>query len=86
MEKETETAKWHLRKEVSITHLITTVFVIFAVMKFGYDMSESAAVLEEKVRQNTFLIAELKTDLKSDLKGIHGKLDRLIERGLVINN
>jgi len=37
---------WRLRKEISISHLLTTALVVLSVMKFGYDMDKRIALLE----------------------------------------
>lgn len=37
---------WHLRKEISFSHIITTFLIVISVMKFGYDMDKRIALLE----------------------------------------
>lgn len=39
---------WHLRREISFSHILTTGLIIISVMKFGYDMDKRIALLEAK--------------------------------------
>jgi len=39
---------WHLRKEISFSHIITTCLIVSSVMKFGYDMDKRIALLEAR--------------------------------------
>lgn len=65
---------WHLRKEVSVSHVLTTIVMVFAVLKFGYDMDTRLSILETKTaHQQT-----VNLDMKDGLKSINKKLDTLI--------
>lgn len=65
---------WHLRKEISLSHILTTLLVIVAVMKFGYDMSTRITVLETQYINEKTITAEIKRNLDK----INDKLDKLI--------
>ncbi len=76
-EDQSITNGWHLRKEVSLSHLLTTVIVIAAIMKFGYDMDKRVTVLEANQSHSTRSI----TEIKETVRRVDSKIDRLIERG-----
>lgn len=68
MEKEIKNG-WHLRREISLTHIITTLLVIMSVLKFGYDMDKRIIILETKYHFSSQAISS-----------INSKLDRIIEQ------
>ncbi len=59
---------WYLRREISFSHILTTLLVVMSVLKFGYDMDKRIALLEvrhsytEKVSLRYFDEINLKLD------------------------
>lgn len=64
---------WHLRKEISFSHLITTALVIVSVLKFGYDMDKRIALLEVRLNYT-------ETASHRYLDEIKVKLDKIIAK------
>lgn len=85
-----ERREWHLDKTVSVGHLISTLVI-------GISVFSWAIALDKRVEQNSIqiqLIKEqqhleaarvkaLRTELRSDLRDINHKLDRIIENNLI---
>lgn len=67
---------WHVRKEVNLSHIITTVLILMGALKFGYDMDKRVTVLEHDYERTTLRV----TEIKKDLHRIEGKIDRLLEK------
>ena len=79
---------WIFKKEINITHIIATVSLVISALVFGTSMdkrielnstniqhlSNSQARMEQRHK-------EFRSEMKNDFKGVHAKLDRLLERG-----
>lgn len=69
--------KWHMKKEIQLGHLITTVTVAISCVVYINKIEQRVAVMEAQMisqRESAIL-------LRSQLDKINDKLDRLIERG-----
>jgi len=78
---------WHLDKTISVGHLLST--VVIAISLFSW-----ASAVDRRVEQNAqaikyltkeqiegqFRLDALRSEIKTDLRAINAKLDRLIER------
>lgn len=78
--------QWHLSKSINIGHLITTAMVVISVFAYinSFDKRLTENELEvthikEVAKANLTRNDEKYRELKSDLKEINRKLDRLIE-------
>lgn len=79
-------ARWHLKKEIQLTHLITTMTVAVSVIFYINKMEQRIALLEqhsttqaqrdERQDRNSAETAGL---LRSQLDRLEAKIDRLIE-------
>lgn len=86
MTPDTNDAKWHLKKEIQLTHLITTMTVAVSVIFYINKMEQRIALLEqhsttqsqrdERQDRNSAETAGL---LRSQLDRLEAKIDRLIE-------
>ncbi len=79
MEAVTErlTERWHLKKEIQLTHVISTIVVIGAVLAYVSKIEQRLTIVE------TQLLAQRDATLqqRAQLERMDAKLDRLIERG-----
>ena len=81
-----EKAQWHLEKNISVTHIFTTISAIVSLVIVGSHFDTRLSVLEREVaykgnvdaRQQTD-IDLFKHDVREDLRIIADKLDRLAE-------
>lgn len=78
---------WHLERTVSLGHIITTLTVAVTAVAGWKDMDKRVALIElatvqqrETDRQQDTHSKEALDALRSDLRDISIKLDRLIER------
>jgi len=76
-DQEKEPERWHLKKEIQLGHLITTVTVAVSAILYINKIEQRVAVVEVQVAsQHDGAII-----LRAQLEKINDKLDRLIERG-----
>ncbi len=68
---------WHLKKEIQLGHLITTVTVAISAIVYVSKIEQRVAVVESQVNYQK----ETSIVLRTQLDRINDKLDRLIERG-----
>lgn len=85
---------WHLKREIQVGHIITTVGMLASVAAIVIKMDQRLVVVETK--QSAMEIAQIQRDdrqdlaaresltlLRSQLGRMDEKLDRLIERGVL---
>jgi len=80
---------WHLDKKVNLSHMVTTMILLISGVVYVGDIDtkvEKQGIqiesLQEKVEQQRDDTKEMFDQLRSDMKGIDQKLDKLIEREL----
>ena len=79
--------RWHLKREIQIGHIITTLTVAVSVIVYVGKIEQRLAVAESRIatqrerdeRQDKVL-AEAMARLGAQLERLDGKLDRLVER------
>jgi hypothetical protein len=67
---------WHLKKEIQLGHLITTLTVAISAIVYVNKIEQRVAVVESQMLYQK----ETSSVLRSQLDRINDKLDRLIER------
>lgn len=67
---------WHLKKEIQLGHLITTITVALSAVIYINKIEQRVAVIESQVIYQK----ETADVLRNQLEKINDKLDRLIER------
>ena len=80
------TSRWHLKREIQVGHIITTLTVAVASVLYLGRLEQRIALMEQQVisqherdeRQDRS-VTESATLLRANLDRIEGKLDRLIE-------
>jgi len=80
---------WHLDKKVNLSHMVTTMILLISGVVYVGDIDtkvEKQGIqiesLQEKVEQQRDDTKSMFTQLRSDMKGIDQKLDKLIDREL----
>lgn len=73
MSEKTEKEQWHLRKELNLTHIITTVMVIIAAIWWASGMETRLAIAETKVSA----VERNSNKLEAYLIRIEDKVDRI---------
>lgn len=82
---------WRLDKTISITHIATTISAIAALVIFGSNLNTRLSTLEQTYKltvevqhsvdsQQNAATEDFKQIVRSDLRDISQKLDRIIER------
>jgi hypothetical protein len=71
-----EPQRWHLKKEIQLGHLITTITVAVSAVFYINKIEQRVAVVESQVIYQK----ETADVLRNQLEKINEKLDRLIER------
>ena len=69
---------WHLKKEIQLGHLITTITVAVSAVIYINKIEQRVAVVESQVIYQK----ETADVLRNQIEKINDKLDRLIEKGL----
>jgi len=84
---------WHLDKKVNLSHMVTTMILLISGVVYVGDIDtkvEKQGIqiesLQEKVEQQRDDTKSMFTQLRSDMKGIDQKLDKLIDRQLNRND
>jgi len=69
--------RWHLKKEIQLTHVISTLILVGAVLAYVSKIEQRLTIVE------TQLLAQrdATTLQRAQLEKMDAKLDRLIERG-----
>ncbi len=82
----TEPSGWHLKKEIQLGHLITTLTVMISAVLYVGKVEQRVAVLEsaaaaqhERDERQDRASAEERQVIRSQLDKINDKLDRLVE-------
>jgi hypothetical protein len=70
---------WHLKREVQIGHVITTITVLFSVVWYAGKLEQRIALTEEKIQQVVASQKERETNLAQRFDRLESKIDRLIE-------
>lgn len=77
---------WHLKKEIQVTHLISTVVLGVSALVYVGDMKKDIEILKDqrtaqrdRDAQQDRITAEAIGLLREQLKAMDAKLDRLIE-------
>jgi hypothetical protein len=82
---------WHLKKEIQLTHLISTVTLALSAVWWVSKLEQRIAIAEARVQQQeTFVrekqaeqdrnLRELAATIRQDVATLGAKIDRLIER------
>jgi hypothetical protein len=81
---------WHISKEVTWGHILTTITLLLTVAALWGDLDDRVDENTMERRHNRELIDEVKesamtarVEMRSEFRNINDKLDRLIERILV---
>jgi len=71
-----EPERWHLKKEIQVTHVVSTLLLVGAVFAYVSKIDQRLTVVE------TQLIAQRDSSMvqRAQLERMDAKLDRLIER------
>jgi hypothetical protein len=69
--------RWHLKKEIQLTHIISTILLVGAVLTYVNKIEQRLTIVE------TQLLAQRDATIlqRAQLERMDAKLDRLIERG-----
>jgi hypothetical protein len=70
---------WHLKKEIQLGHVITTLSVIVSVIWYAGKLEQRIALTEQQVTQIVSSQKDREAMLVQRLDKIEAKLDRLIE-------
>ncbi|MBU6955751.1 hypothetical protein [Hahella sp. HN01] len=78
---------WHLDKTISVGHLISTLVIAISVITWAGSIDRrveqnalAVKYLNEEQVQQRQRIDAVRNEIKTDLRAINDKLDRLIER------
>ena len=71
-----EPERWHLKKEIQVTHVVSTLLLVGAVFAYVSKIDQRLTIVE------TQLIAQRDSSIvqRAQLERMDAKLDRLIER------
>lgn len=79
--------QWHLEKSVSVTQIASIMMIIIGGIYQFSQLDKKVDLNGQEIEHNAGAIisirqgqADLRSDIKEDLQGINGKLDRVIER------
>ena len=69
--------RWHLKKEIQLTHVISTLILVGAVLAYVSKIEQRLTIVETQLLSQR----ESTTLQRAQLERMDAKLDRLIERG-----
>ena len=71
-----EPERWHLKKEIQVTHIVSTLMLVGAVFAYVSKIDQRLTIVE------TQLMAQREASIiqRAQLERMDAKLDRLIER------
>ena len=69
--------RWHLKKEIQLTHVISTLVLVGAVLAYVSKIEQRLTIVETQLLSQR----ESTTLQRAQLEKMDAKLDRLIERG-----
>lgn len=72
---------WHLKREVNVGHLLTTITLAIGLISWGMRMDTRVTVIETRQAQQEADLTAGRAQVTARLDRIEDKLDRLIERG-----
>ncbi len=82
-----ENQRWHLKKEIQLGHIITTVTVAVSVVIYTQRLEQRIALMEQSAQTQTErdgrqdkVLSESLSLMRDQLNKIDVKLDRLVER------
>lgn len=70
---------WHVDKNISITHILTTVAMIISGLWFLADQDKRIAANQKDIQHNEQLIARQDDRITRELNSINRKLDKLTD-------
>lgn len=73
-------AGWHVKKEIQVTHIISTVTLALSAVWYVGKLEQRIAILEQKDATRDQAVREALSLLRQDLSMVNAKIDRLIER------
>lgn len=71
---------WHLKREVNLAHLFTTITACVAVAMFLANQDKRLALLELSVQSQQMTAHESKVEIKADLKEIKDEIKQISRR------
>lgn len=71
---------WHLKREVNLAHLFTTITACVAVAMFLANQDKRLALLELSVQSQRMTAHESKVEIKADLKEIKDEIKQISRR------
>ncbi|MBU2714124.1 hypothetical protein [Zooshikella harenae] len=79
--------EWIFKKEINITHIIATLSLVISAIVFGSSVDKRIELNATNIQHVMTTQAkadlrykEFRNEMKSDMKGINDKLDRLLDR------
>ena len=70
--------RWHLKKEIQLTHVISTLVLVGAVLAYVSKIEQRLTIVEtQMLAQHDVAVLQ-----RAQLERMDAKLDRLIERGV----
>lgn len=86
---EVDKNRWHLKKEVQISHIVTTLLVSASVLLYVSKLEQRIALIEaqdqmqrDRDERQDRATTDARDALRSQLERMDAKLDRLIEKGM----
>lgn len=76
---------WHVRKEINVGHMLTTLALVIAALSWSNSIDKRVTVLETRQDQQAQQTTEMRAELRTELRLVNDKLDKLIERELSRN-
>jgi hypothetical protein len=75
-EQKEQSERWHLKKEIQVTHIVSTLMLVGAVFAYVQKVDQRLTIVE------TQLVAQREASViqRAQLERMDAKLDRLIER------
>lgn len=82
-----DSSGWHLDKKVSVGHLVSTAILLVGAVTWASGIEKridqnalAAQYMAAQQTENKKKVEDLRKEIKSDLRAISDKLDRLIEK------
>ena len=76
---------WHLDKRINVTHLLTTLSFIFALVVWEFNQDVEIKILKAHVNNLDQEAKEWKTDVRHQLRDLNMKMDDIIKH-LITHN
>ena len=88
-ESNSESLRWHLDKTISVGHLLSTIVIAVSVFSWASAVdtrvehnAQAIIYLTKQQQENKQRIESVRGEIRTDLRVINDKLDRLIEKRL----